>query len=512
MDRIQFWVSILFLFVSVAAVVIWACRVVQWVWLKPRKLEKWLRQQGLNGSSYRIFYGDTKEMATLSAKAKSKPINLSDDILPRVLPFYHLAVTKYGKNCFVWSGPAPRVIISEPELMQEVFMNNTIFKRPKPHPLVKFLVSGLGRYEDQQWARHRKIISPAFYPDKIKCMVPSVTSSCEEMIIKKWELITSEKNWCDFDVQPYLDRFTSDVISRTAFGCSYIEGNKIFSLQTEQAELTRQVLHSVYSPDWWLLSSKRSRRMHEIDNEIRGMMKGLIGKRERGMKEKVGDDDDDEDLDLLGVLLKSGFSTDEVIEECQHFYFAGQESGSDFLVWIMILLSIHQTWQDRARQEVRQVFGNNKPDFDGLNRLKILTMILNEVLRLYPPSPYTIRTMYEETRLGEMKLPPNIILVLSSLLVQRDPDVWGADAGEFKPERFAEGVAKATKNRLAFLPFGWGPRTCIGNNFAMMEAKIAIATILQRFSFQLSPSYAHSPCFVVTLKPQFGAPLVLHKI
>nr|GMC72636.1 cytochrome P450 CYP72A219-like [Ipomoea batatas] len=399
MDRIQFWVSILFLFVSVAAVVIWAYRVVQWVWLKPRKLEKWLRQQGLNGSSYRVFYGDTKEMATLTAKAKSKPINLSDDILPRVLPFYHLAVTKYGassaKGDYIRTGTNARV-----------------------------------------------------------------TLSCEEMIIKKWELLTSEKNWCDFDVQPYLDRFTSDVISRTAFGCSYVEGNKIFSLQTEQAELTRQVLHSVYSPDWWLLSSKRSRRMHEIDNEIRGMMKGLIGKRERGMKEKVGDDDDEEDLDLLGVL-KSGFSTDEVIEECQHFYFAGQESGSDFLVWIMILLSIHQTWQDRARQEVQQVFGNNKPDFDGLNRLKILTMILNEVLRLYPPSPYTIRTMYEETKLGEMKLPPNIILVLSSLLVQRDPDVWGADAGEFKPERFAEGVAKATKNRLAFLPFGWGPRTCI---------------------------------------------------
>lgn len=76
-----------------------------------------------------------------------------------------------GKNCFVWSGPAPRVIISEPELLQEVFMKNTIFKRPKPDPLIKFLVSGLGAYEDEQWASHRKIIGPAFYPDKLKVRI-----------------------------------------------------------------------------------------------------------------------------------------------------------------------------------------------------------------------------------------------------------------------------------------------------------------------------------------------------
>lgn len=82
-------------------------------------------------------------------------------------------------------------------------------------------------------------------------MVSSMNSSCEEMIIKKWELLASDKNSCEVDVQPYFEGLTSDVISRTAFGCSYVEGNKIFSLQTEQAELMRQVIHSVYSPEWW---------------------------------------------------------------------------------------------------------------------------------------------------------------------------------------------------------------------------------------------------------------------
>lgn len=139
-------------------------------------------------------------------------------------------------------------------------------------------------------------------------------------------------------------------------------------------------------------------------------------------------------------------------------------------------------------------------------------MIIYEVLRLYSPATIFTRITCNETKLGDLTIPAGVQLLLPVIFVHHDRELWGEDAKEFKPERFSEGIAKATKNKLAFFPFSWGPRICIGNNFALMEAKLAISTILQNFSFELSPSYTHSPTYVVSLQPRHGAHLILHKI
>ncbi|KAK6927226.1 LOW QUALITY PROTEIN: Cytochrome P450 [Dillenia turbinata] len=185
-------------------------------------------------------------------------------------------------------------------------------------------------------------------------------------------------------------------------------------------------------------------------------------------------------------------TVDDLIGECKLFYFAGQETTSNWLTWTVILLSMYPDWQEKAREEVLQV-----------------SMILNEVFRPYPPVTSLFRYTHQP-KIGDFTIPAGVELRLPMLLLHYDPEYWGDDVEEFKPERFAEGVSKAAKNQLAFYPFGWGPRICLGQTFATIEAKLAIAMILQNFWFELSPSYA--PFQVITLQPQRGAPIILHSL
>ncbi|THG01168.1 hypothetical protein TEA_015881 [Camellia sinensis var. sinensis] len=319
-----------------------AWRVVNWVWLRPKQLEKWLRVHGFKGNPYKVLYGDTKEMISMTRESRSKPMDTSsDDIIPRVLPSHHHSVHLHGKDYFEWMGPIPRINIANPKLIKEILFNYEFFQKPLRNPLGRFL------------------------------------------------------------------------------------------------------------------PTKTNMRMKAIYREVGDLLSNIINKREWTIKENDGDND------LLGILLKTNLkeiqekgnkknitlATKEVIEECKLFYLAGQETTSALLVWTMILLSKYQKWQALAREEVLVVFGDKKPDSDGLNQLKTMTMILYEVLR---------------------------------------------DVTEFKPERFSEGVTKATKGPGTFIPFGGGPREVVqpnwpttGTHHQALNGTIAPSTVLVWASAQI---------------------------
>lgn len=153
--------------------------------------------------------------------------------------------------------------------------------------------------------------------------------------------------------------------------------------------------------------------------------------------------------------------------------------------------------------------------FNGCNMIVMsfqqVTMIFYEVIRLYPPVPQLVRQVSKDTKLGNRTIPAGIEVALSVVLIHRDKELWGDNAKEFKPERFSEGISKATKNRVCYIPFGWGPRICICQNFALIEAKMALAMLLQRFMFEISPSYAHAPISGLTLQPQHGLQIILRR-
>ncbi|KAG9149926.1 hypothetical protein Leryth_010005 [Lithospermum erythrorhizon] len=226
-----------------------AWKFLNFAWLKPKKLEKCLRDQGLKGNSYKVLYGDLKEMTKMIQEAKSKPMSFSNDIVPRVLPQIAETIKKYGKSSYLWFGPRPAVILLEPELIREVMSKSYIYQKVKGNPLTKMLAQGLASQETEKWAKHRRLITPAFHQEKLKGMLPAFyLSSCE--MLAKWEKEVSTQESCELDVWPYLQTLTSDAISRTAFGSNYEEGRKIFELQIEQAEFIMQLVRSIYIPGW----------------------------------------------------------------------------------------------------------------------------------------------------------------------------------------------------------------------------------------------------------------------
>uniref|UniRef100_A0A251V6H1 Putative cytochrome P450 n=1 Tax=Helianthus annuus TaxID=4232 RepID=A0A251V6H1_HELAN len=241
--------------IVIGLIVRWGWKVLNWTWLKPKKLEKWLREQGYQGNPYRLLIGDIKDLATMMTEAKPKHIQISHDIFSHCLPFDHHVITKYGnyfciqimKWSFMWFGPIPRIYVTDPDLIKKILSTPDDFQKPHPEPIRDSILGGLVVTEGHKWIKHRKIINPAFHLENIKSMFSMICSSCTDMI-KKWELLTVESGSAEIDVWPYIDNLAGDVISRTAFGSCYEEGQRIFRIQKEQIDLMTQRLLTVHLP------------------------------------------------------------------------------------------------------------------------------------------------------------------------------------------------------------------------------------------------------------------------
>uniref|UniRef100_A0A7N0UKY7 Cytochrome P450 n=1 Tax=Kalanchoe fedtschenkoi TaxID=63787 RepID=A0A7N0UKY7_KALFE len=173
---------------------------------------------------------------------------------------------------------------------------------------------------------------------------------------------------------------------------------------------------------------------------------------------------------------------------------------------------MHPHWQTLARDEVLKVCGSRDlPSSRHLPNLKLLSMIVNESLRLYPPTVASIRRAKADVELGAYKVPSGTELLIPILAVHHDKASWGSDANEFNPTRFANGASRAAKHPMAFMPFGVGARSCIGQHLATLQAKIAVAVMLQKCNLRLAPSYRHAPTVLLMLHPQHGAPVIFER-
>ncbi|XP_061994531.1 cytochrome P450 CYP749A22-like isoform X1 [Rosa rugosa] len=485
------------------------------IWWTPIRVQKLMASQGIRGPPYRLIDGNAKEVSNMCKEAISRPLDLSHNILPVVLPHVHAWTKIYGKNYLQWHGTRAELVVTEAELCKEILSNKDgFYLKPKFRAYAKKIFgNGLPQLEGEKWAKSRKLANHAFHGQNLKNMIPDMIASAETMLVR-WK---SHEEGKEMDVYKEFRLLTSEVIARTAFGSSYVEGKNIFDMLMKLS-LLKNDFKLKFPGFSKLFRTSDDIESDRLEKEIRDSIKGIVKKREdkamNGEEESFGSD-------FLGLLLKAHHDTndiqrisvDDLVDECKSFYFVGQETSNTLLSWTVLLLALHTDWQEKARKEVLQLFGKQTPNPDGLAKLKTMSIIFNESLRLYSPAVSVTRRVEKDVRLGKLIVPANVELIIPYLALHHEPESWGQDAQLFKPERFSEGVAKATNNNIAtFLPFGMGPRICVGLNFATIEAKIALSMILQRYSFTLSPGYVHMPLKHMTLRPQHGVQVMLHSL
>ncbi|PQQ17077.1 cytochrome P450 CYP749A22 [Prunus yedoensis var. nudiflora] len=424
------------------------------LWWTPIRIQKLMALQGIKGPSYRFIYGNTKEISNMKKVVMGRPHILSHDIFSVVQPHVHSWTNIYGKNYLQWHGS--RAQLRAPNISK------------------KLVGDGLAATSKaEKWAKLRKLATHAFHGESLKSMIPDMVASAE-MMLERWTVYEGK----EIEVFEEFRLFTSEL------------GFLIF----------KNVL-KVRVPG----ISKLFKTSDEIESEKleKGINASIIEMVKKREKKTMTGENDSFGSDFLGLLLKANheanenqrISVQEIIDECKTFYFAGQETTNTLLAWTVFLLALHTDWQEEARKEVLQLFGKQTPNLDGIGKLTTMSMIINE----------TLRRVEREVRLGKLIVPSNLDLDVSIIALHHDPQIWGQDVQLFKPERFSEGVAKATNNHVgAFIPFSMGPRICVGLNFATTEVKIALSMILQRYAFTLSPGYVHSPLHLLTVRPQHG--------
>ncbi|OEL35257.1 Cytochrome P450 709B2 [Dichanthelium oligosanthes] len=494
---------------------LWAA-LVRLVW-RPHAVARAFARQGVHGPPYRFFVGNSAEAESMRAATGGEALDRgSHDIIPRVLPHYRAWASRYGKVFLSWAGSRPTLCVGSYDMAKRVLSDKAgLYVKPDPGPTIMALLGmGLVFTEGEDWVRHRRVVNPAFAMDKLKMMTVAM-SACAGEVIRAWEARAAGGE-VTVEVGQQFTELTADVISHTAFGSSYRQGKEVFLAQRELQHIAFAAINSVRIPGMEYAPTKANVRRWQLERTVRGTLMAIIDERLAAAREARG-----YGTDLLGLMLEANaggdgggkrvMSMDEIVDECKTFFFAGHDTTAHLLTWAMFLLGTHPEWQHQLREEVlRECGGAEMPlHGDALNKLKLVTMVLYETLRLYGAVNMIARVPTADADLCGVKVPRGTILTIPIAMLHRDEEVWGTDAGEFDPLRFRDGVGKAAAHPSALLSFSFGPRSCIGQDFAMLEAKATLALILRRFAFEVAPEYVHAPADFLTLQPSQGLPIVL---
>lgn len=386
-------------------------------------------------------------------------------------------------------------VVNKPEYIKHVLATNQKnYQKGEKYGILKYLAGqGLVTNEGESWLQQRRIIQPYFYHQSLEKMT-------EVMVSETQSIINNAPIGKALNISEAMGKLTIAIVGKAMFGTD-AEG-KIDIIRTEMdayQKIGNILLRIPFqlpenTPDFPLLirMKKSIRRLDQIVMEI-------IEKRRNG-NERFGD--------LLDLLMdaqdeQNGYkmSNKQLRDEVITLFLAGHETTLLALSWTFYLLAINPEIRKKAAAEVEEVWKNgNIFTFSKYKELVYLENIINESMRLYPPAYIITRKAIEDDYIENYFVPAKKDVFINVYGVHRHPDYW-EDAHQFIPERF-ESFEQKGINKYVFLPFGGGPRHCLGSVFSMLEMKIIIASFLKSFDFTLANNKPVKPNPLITLKPE----------
>lgn len=355
--------------------------------------------------------------------------------------------------------------------------------------------NGILNSEGEEWRRNRHLVQPAFHPDRIQTYAEMMTEFTEEMC----------RSWSDgetLSIHDNMMELTLRIVAKALFGVDVEDRFDEISAAIDTFLPATSSLPNILLPDEVPLPSRRKMR------DARETLDDVVAEIIRERRANPGDD-------VVSMLLSAAddegntLGDDQIHDEIITLLTAGHETTAVSMTYTAYLLSQHPKVEQRLVAELDEVLGGRTPEMTDLSDLTYTEQVIKESMRLYPPVPRIVREAVEPDTLGGYDIPAGATIQMSQWVVHRDSR-WYDDALSFEPERWTDEL-ESSLPRMGYFPFGAGPRRCIGDRFAMLEARLLLATIYQNYHLELASDRNLEVIPTVTSRPKEDVVMVAHE-
>jgi cytochrome P450 len=403
------------------------------------------------------------------------------------------------------------VLIADADAAHHVLVDNAKrYHKSRNYEGLKFLLGqGLLTSEGDFWRQQRKLAQPAFHRERLAGLLESMTA-CTEDMLSRWraELRDGGRDRAPIDVHREMNRLTFRIVGRTLLGVELDgEARAVGEALDVALRWANAYVESVVRVPPWVPIA-RNREFQRAKRALDALILRIVRDRRAAMDRGAAVPND-----LLQMLLEAtdadtheGMTDEQLKSELLTLVLAGHETTANSLAFTLFLLAKHPEVRDRVRREANEVLGERTPTAADLPRMPYALQVLEESLRLYPPAWIFEREALEDDTIGGYRVPRGSIAAVAPYVMHRNP-AYFPDPERFDPERFDRAAARE-RPRHAYLPFGGGPRTCIGNTFALTEMHLVLPMIVRAFTLELPARWTLALEPSVTLRPAQGIPML----